>query len=61
MIETFKDVHDLIGHKEIDFFINNVFIEYHSYNFHGEKDYFKQRRNNLNKNGYKDYNLVVIK
>jgi len=56
--------HFLIGLKEIDFFINNCFIEYHpavwNYNKY-HNDYYQKRRELLNKNGYKKYPLLVIK
>ncbi len=62
-----RNCHILVGNKEFDFFINGCFIEYHPYNSWyktnkiPEKDYYKIRRNVLNKNGYKDYKLIVIK
>lgn len=55
-----------VGSKLYDFFINNIFIEYHPINnfFHPNEtnySYYQKRRQNLNKNGYKDYPLIIIK
>lgn len=57
-----------VGNKTHDFLIKKckLFLEYHKVlSFlnpkETDKNYYSTRRNNLNKNGYKDYNLVVIK
>ena len=61
--------HVIIGGKEFDFLIKKYkcFIEQHSFsrnnidkNFVTCKKYFYKRRKILDKNGYKDYNLIVI-
>jgi len=62
-----KNVHFLVGFKEIDFFIHDCFIEHHPYNpLYDKKDiklkgYYKKRRKALNENGYKDFPLIIIK
>jgi len=57
-----------IGNKIYDFLIPKykTFIEYHpiiNFLYHNDnnKNYYMRRRLNLNNNGYKDYNLIVIK
>jgi len=62
-----KNCHVIVGCKEHDFLFNKQCIEVHSLNnwtnkkFKEAKNYDKKRRKNLNENGYKDYNLIVIK
>lgn len=57
--------HIVVGHKEYDFLIQNrnLFLEYHPWDWNKltEMEYYNKRRNNLNINGYKNYNLIVIK
>lgn len=70
-LEKLKDgnnVHVLINRKEVDFFIAQYkcFIELHSPLFHFDKNdteqnYYLQRRQLLNMNGFKNYNLLIIK
>ena len=55
-----------IGSKTFDFFINNTFIEYHPhipgwYNKYSPKQYYNQRRQILDENGYENYSLIVIR
>lgn len=57
-----------VGNLTYDFFIKkfNCFIEYHPYNtlYDNVKSYKNwkiKRRQNLNQNGYKDSNLIIIK
>ena len=60
-----KNYQVIVGNKPHDFLIKKYkcFIEYHPWDRNGltDKQYFKFRRKNLDDNGYKDYNLVVIK
>jgi hypothetical protein len=51
-----------IGNKWYDFLINNIFVEFHPYDFQGRSDgeYFSDRKQNLIKNGY-DNKLIVVK
>jgi len=62
-LEERKNCHVRIGLKEYDFFVNNIFIEFHPWNMNHNsmKDYIKERRTNLNRNGYKEYPLLIIK
>jgi hypothetical protein len=64
-LEVGKNYQVNVSGKLIDFLIEQYkcFIEYHSWDRKGlsDEEYYKQRRDNLNKNGYKDYNLVVIR
>ncbi len=58
-----KTIHVRIGFKEYDFLVNKykTFIEYHPHDFNlSKEEYYNNRRLNLNNNGYKNYNLVVI-
>ena len=61
-----NNCHISIGRYEFDFFINNTFIEVHPYNNWDMKKgitatkYYNNRRKILNKNGYKDYPLLVL-
>lgn len=53
-----------VGNWCYDFLVSKCFIEYHPKMFYDKetpKEYYKRRRRNLNKNGYKDYNFIVIK
>jgi len=53
-----------ISSKTFDFLINKCFIEYHPiipfFTIETGKEYYNKRRQVLNQNGYKNYNLVVI-
>lgn len=61
-IKEGKNYQIKIGNCHIDFFINDIFIEFHPYNALYDRDnYYLQRRKLLNENGYKDYPLLVIK
>ncbi len=58
-----NNVHVYIGTKEYDFLIckYKLFLEFHPVCINiSTEEYYKQRRDNLDKNGHKDYNLVVI-
>jgi len=61
-----NNCHISIGRYEFVFFINNTFIEVHPYNNWDMKKgitatkYYNNRRKILNKNGYKDYPLLVL-
>jgi hypothetical protein len=59
-----KTLHFKIGTCEYDYLLEKLklFIEYHPW-FQNitEEEYYNKRRDNLNVNGYKDYNLVIIK
>ena len=63
-----KNVHIIVDSKEFDFLIEKYkcFIEYHKEflyyqnKIETKKNYYIRRRKILNKNGYKDYNLLVI-
>lgn len=60
-----KNCHFLIGLKEIDFKLNNlyVFIEVHckrNWVFYKDRYYFQHRRKVLNTGGYNKWNLIVI-
>jgi len=66
-IKLYKNCQFIVGIKLYDNFVKkyNCFIEYHPFNSmycdkETYKKYYKIRKNNLNKNGYKDYNLLVI-
>ena len=53
--------HIRIGGKEFDFLIGNCFIEFHPWDRkYSIKEYYKERRKILDKNGYKNFNLIVI-
>ncbi|MFH1359318.1 MAG: hypothetical protein ABIH37_05505 [archaeon] len=60
------NVHFRIGRCHIDFFIKNkIFVEYHPIRKFGrvietKKGYYKKRRELLDKNGFKNYPLVLI-
>jgi hypothetical protein len=59
-----KTLHVRIGRCEYDYLLEKfkLYIEYHPWDLKfTEKEYYNRRRENLNENGYKDYNLVVIK
>lgn len=60
-----KTCHIGIGRCEYDFLINKSFIEYHPFNLLFDKcnleNYYKKRRKNLDKNGYKGYPLIIIR
>ncbi len=67
-IESLKERENyqfVIDNKSLDFFIKRFkcFIEYHPWDRSGltYKEYYDIRKKLLNKNGYKDYNLIVIK
>jgi len=59
-----KNCHILIGTNIIDFFVNNIFIEYHIYKYIYQNkikhNYYKRRRTMLDKNGYKGNDLLVF-
>jgi len=60
-----KNYHIKIAPRvHIDFFINNIFIEFHPintlYDKGSIKDYYKRRRFLLNKAGYEKYKLIII-
>jgi len=58
-----ENVHIRVGRKEFDFLIKQkLFIEYHPFDSSGKstKEYFIERREVLNKNGFKKYPLIVI-
>jgi hypothetical protein len=53
-----------VGKSYCDFFINDIFIEFHPGSgwFYGtQKDYYNKRRKNLNKFGYREYPLIILK
>jgi len=58
-----KNCHVRVGFKEYDFFINGIFIEFHPFDMNRltDKEYYLGRRKNLDKNGFKNYPLIVIK
>ena len=57
-----KNCHVPISNKEYDFFIKDCFIEYHPWDRKKTlSEYYQERRNILNKNGYKNYPLIIIK
>ena len=60
-----KTLHIRIGNRECDYLIKELklFIEFHSFwkKDDNEKEYYKLRRENLDNNNYKDYNLIIIK
>jgi len=59
-----RTLHIRIGKYEYDYLLKDLmlFIEFHPwFNKITEKQYYNKRRKNLNKNGFKDYNLMVIK
>jgi hypothetical protein len=59
-----KTLHVRIGRCEYDYLLEKfkLYIEYHPWDLKfTEEEYYNRRRENLNKNGYNDYNLVVIK
>jgi len=59
-----KNYQKEVGKSYCDFFINNIFIEYHpgyAGFYDSQKDYYNKRRKNLNKFGYKEYPLVILK
>lgn len=65
--EEGKNIHFKIKHYHVDFFIKNkVFVEYHPPADYGRtkgetiKSYYNYKRNVLDKNGYKDFPLIVI-
>ena len=63
-IDLNTDCHFIVENKEYDFLVRQLktFLEYHPFDLYRTKEqYYKQRRDTLNKNGYKDYNLVVIR
>ena len=66
-IEKLKNninLHKWVGCKEIDFVLNSIdcAIEVHPNSFgRNVLEYFKQRRKTLDENGFKNYNLLVIK
>ena len=57
------NVHFKIGRKDIDFFIKQkLFVEYHPFDYsRSEEEYFIERRDILDKNGFEKYPLIVIK
>lgn len=58
-----KNYQKNIGKKLFDFFVFNTFIEFHPWDWQKRtpKKYYQERRKILNKNGYEDYPLIVIK
>ena len=55
--------HVRVGNKIIDFKINNVFIEFHPWDFNKltDEQYCSQRRKVLDENGFKDNQLIILK
>lgn len=58
----YKTLHVPIGNKEVDFIFKDTVYEYHPYDFTGKSktEYFNERRQLLDDNGYNKYKLVVI-
>ena len=62
-----KNIHFRLGRHHVDFFLKNkVFVEYHPPITYGRskgetlQSYYDYKRNVLDKNGYKNYPLIVI-
>lgn len=65
--EEGKNIHYKIGKYHVDFFLNNqIFVEFHPPADYGRtkgetvKSYYLYKRNVLDRNGYKNYPLIVI-
>lgn len=65
--EEGENIHFKIGKYHVDFFINNqIFVEFHPPADYGRtkgetvKSYYLYKRNILDRNGYKNYPLIVI-
>lgn len=58
-----KNCHIIISGKDVDFLISKkkLFIEYHPWDFNKNRNYYYERRRLLNKNGYSNYSLIIIK
>jgi len=57
-------LHKKVGRYEYDFFLDKLklFLEYHPFDLKfTDEEYYNRRLDNLIQNGYKDYNLIVIK
>jgi len=56
-----KTLHVNVGNFEYDYLLNRIFIEYHPWDLKFTSlQYYNRRRKNLDKNGYKNYSLIVI-
>lgn len=57
-----ETLHIRIGNMECDYLLKKTFIEFHPWDMKlTHREYFNNRRKVLNKNGYKNYPLIVIK
>lgn len=57
-----RNCHVRVGTKEFDFLIEpNLFVEFHPWDYDiSDSEYYSERRETLDENGYSDYLLLVV-